>query len=89
MATSLLRCSLRVWLRCGVKHSATTVRAGSWRKVARVWQGDSKYSAAAALNASHVAVAFERGSHSPHTPAGSASMYSLLSLGVVDLGPGQ
>ncbi len=57
--------------------------------MATVWQGDSKYSAAAARNASHVAVAFERGSHSPHTPAGSASMYSLLSLGVVELGSGQ
>eukprot|EP01045_Picozoa_sp_COSAG04_P005479 COSAG04_NODE_255_length_18797_cov_46.325968_5_plen_58_part_00 len=57
--------------------------------MARVWQGDSKYSALAPLNASHVAVAFERGSHSPHTPAGSASMYSLLSLGVVELGSSQ
>jgi len=68
---------------------ATDSDGWSWRKAATVWKGDSKYSAIAPLNASHVAVAFERGSHRVDTPAGSASMYSLLSLGVVELAPAE
>jgi hypothetical protein len=61
----------------------------SWRRPASfggvVWSGDTKYSSMAPINSSHVAIMFERGGHNASSLASSPTMYSLISLGVIDV----